>query len=249
MQIPSGDKITIRMLGNMTSGLFEYTQDINFWTPLANSNGQKVFTTDQLITMAISHPIQFEPGTKYNYCNTNFILLGLLIKKVTGKEVIDIFSDKIFQPLGMKNTFWPNTNFLPYPYNHGYASNITGSLIETTNWNTSWADAAGCLISNFSDLKILIKELYEGKLLSAKMKSERFAWVVDQDVPGIKFSGFGLEKVFDWVGKSGSIPGYNSEVWYNPVKKITIIVNTNSWDGLPADNVFESFVNILTPYK
>lgn len=249
LQIPSGDKITIRMLGNMTSGLFEYSQDINFWTPYVNSLGQKTFTPDELVAMSISHPILFEPGTKYNYCNTNFILLGMVIKKVTGKEVIDVFNEKIFQPLGMTHTFWPNTGYLPYPYNHGYASNLTGSLIETSNWNPSFAEAAGCLISNFADLKIWIKELYEGELLSDKMKSERAAWVVDQDEPGIKYSSFGLEKVFDWVGKSGSIPGYNSEVWYNPAKRITIIINTNSWDAAPADNVFASFISILTPYK
>ncbi len=247
LNIPSGDKITIPMLANMSSGLFDYSSDMNLWTPYINSNEEKVFTPEELLALSFSHPLLFEPGTEYNYCNANTVLLGLLIKKVTGKEVRDVFNEKIFQPLGMKNTFWPNTRYLPYPYNHGYTSLLTGSLIESTNWNTSWADAAGCLISNFSDLKIWTKELYDRKLLSDKMKSERFAWIDDE--PGVKYSGFGIEKVFDWVGKSGSIFGYNSETWYNPVKKITIIINTNSNDGMPADNVFISFLNILTPYK
>ncbi len=247
LNIPSGDKITIPMLANMSSGLFDYSNDMNLWTPYVNSNEEKVFTPEELLALSFSHPLLFEPGTEYNYCNANTVLLGLLIKKVTGKEVRDVFTEKIFQPLGMKNTFWPITNYLPYPYNHGYTSLLTGSLIESTNWNTSWGDAAGILISNISDMKIWTKELYERKLLSDKMKSERFAWI--DDIPGIKYSGFGIEKVFDWVGKSGSIFGYNSEVWYNPVKKITIIINTNSNDGLPADNVFASFIDILTPYK
>ncbi|MCK9424671.1 MAG: beta-lactamase family protein [Ignavibacteriaceae bacterium] len=247
LNIPSGDKITIPMLANMSSGLFDYTSDMNLWTPYINSNEEKVFTPEELLALAFSHPLLFEPGTEYNYCNANTVLLGLLIKKVTGKEVRDVFNEKIFQPLGMKNTFWPNTRYLPYPYNHGYTSLLTGSLIESTNWNTSWADAAGILISNISDMKIWTKELYDRKLLSDKMKSERFAWI--DDIPGIKYSGFGVEKVFDWIGKSGSIFGYNSEVWYNPIKKITIIINTNSNDGMPADNVFASFIDILTPYK
>ena len=247
LNIPSGDKITIPMLANMSSGLFDYSSDMNLWTPYINSNEEKVFTPEELLVLSFSHPLLFEPGTEYNYCNANTVLLGLLIKKVTGKEVRDVFSEKILQPLGMKNTFWPITNYLPYPYNHGYTSLLTGSLIESTNWNTSWADAAGILISNISDMKIWTKELYDRKLLSDKMKSERFAWI--DDIPGIKYSGFGVEKVFDWIGKSGSIFGYNSEAWYNPVKKITIIINTNSNDGLPADNVFASFIDILTPYK
>jgi len=247
LNIPSGDKITIPMLANMSSGLFNYTDDMNLWTPYINSNGEKTFTPEELLALSFSHPLLFEPGTEYNYCNTNTVLLGLLIKKVTGKEVRDVFNEKIFQPLGMKNTFWPNTRYLPYPYNHGYTAQLTGSLIETTNWNASWGDAAGILISNISDMKIWTKEMYDCKLLSDKMKSERFAWIDDE--PGGKYSGFGIEKVFDWVGKAGSLPGYNSETWYNPVKKITIIINTNSWDGMPADNVFASFIDILTPYK
>ena len=247
LNIPSGDKITIPMLANMSSGLFDYSSDTNLWTPYINSNEEKAFTPEELLALSFSHPLLFEPGTEYNYCNANTVLLGLLIKKVTGKEVRDVFNEKILQPLGMKNTFWPNTRYLPYPYNHGYTSSLTGSLMESTNWNTSWADAAGILISNISDMKIWTKELYDRKLLSDKMKSERFAWI--DDIPGIKYSGFGVEKVFDWIGKSGSIFGYNSEVWYNPIKKITIIINTNSNDGLPADNVFASFIDILTPYK
>ena len=217
LNIPSGDKITIRMLGNMTSGLFDYTNDMNFWNALNKSNGQEIFTPEKLLEITFTQLIQFEPGTKYNYCNANYILLCLLIKKVTGKEVIDVFNEKIFQPLGMKNTFWPNTSYLPYPYNHGYTS-----LVDVTNWNPSWADASGILISNLSDLKIWTTELHERKLLSDKMKGERFAWVYDQDEPGIKYSGFGIEKAFDWVGKSGNIVGYNSEAWYNPIKKLQL---------------------------
>ena len=79
LKIPSGDKITIRMLGNMTSGLFDYTSDMVFWNALNNSNGQANFTPEQLLDISFTHPIQFEPGTKYNYCNTNYILLGLLM--------------------------------------------------------------------------------------------------------------------------------------------------------------------------
>jgi D-alanyl-D-alanine carboxypeptidase len=248
LNIPSGDKITIRMLGNMTSGLFNYTDDADFWTLLTNSHGQTGFTPEKLVAAAFSHPMMFEPGTKYYYCNTNFILLGLLIKKVTGKADIAIFNEKIFQPLGMKNTFWPSTRYLPYPYTHGYSLNTDSSIIDISNWNPSWADAAGILTSNFTDLKIWAKELADRKLLSDKMKAERFGWV-DSEPVGIKYSGFGLEKLFDWVGHPGSLPGYNSEVFYNTVKKITIIVSANSVEGAPADDILISIMNILTPFN
>ena len=105
LKIPSGDKITIRMLANMSSGLFSYTDDIGFWTTLANTKGQTIFTPKQILDIAFSLPNLFEPGSHYYYCNTDFILLGLLITKVTGKSVSDVFNEKIFIPLGMKNTF------------------------------------------------------------------------------------------------------------------------------------------------
>lgn len=89
---------------------------------------------------------------KIDYCNTNIVLLGLVIKKVTGKSVGDVFSDKIFQAVRNEKHFLALTRYLPYPYSHGYSS-LTGSLLDVTNWNPSWGDAAGILISNISDLK------------------------------------------------------------------------------------------------
>ena len=242
LKIPSGDKITIRMLGNMTSGLADYTKDMKFWDALTNSNGQMTFTAEKLLDIVLIKPVQFEPGTQYYYCNTNYILLGLLIKKVTGKEVIDVFNEKMFQPLGMKNTFWPNTNYMPYPYNHGYANSV-----DVTNWSPSGGDAAGILISNFPDLKIWGKELNERNLLSSKMKNERIEWITTT-FPGVD-SGFGLEKYHDWVGKDGSIPGYNTELWYHPGKKITLIISANSWDGDPAYEALSSLTDILSQTK
>jgi D-alanyl-D-alanine carboxypeptidase len=246
-KIPGGDKISIRMLGNMTSGLYDYTTNMDWYTSYINSNHQKVFTPEELLAIVLNNPIQYEPGTRYYYNNSNYLLLGFLIKKVTGKEIIDVFNEKIFQPLGMNNTFWPNTRYLPYPYSHGYSLD-NNSLTDVTNWDPSWGDAAGILISNISDLKIWAKELGECKLLSEKMKSERYAWV-DSDAPGLKYSGFGLEKIMDWVGHPGAIFGYNSQLWYNPVKKITVIVTTNSMDGYPTEAVIGEIINILTPFK
>ncbi len=246
LKIPSGDKITIPMLANMTSGLPECL-DEKLIPSLINSHGQAVFTPEQSLITAFKLPMQFEPGSKYNYCNTNYLLLGLLITKVTGKPVIDVLNEKIFQPLGMKNTFWPNTSYLPYPYSHGYYLN-EGSLLDVTNWNPSWGDAAGILTSNIFDMEIWSKEMVESKLLSAKMKSERYTWV-DSEIPGVSSSGFGVEKYADWIFHDGSIFGYNTKVYCNTVKKITIIVYTNSMDGYPGGPVLVAFMNILSQLK
>lgn len=239
LNIPDGEKITIRMLGNMTSGLFNYTEDPEFLNPLYNSDGTKVYTTEEIIAVALNRPLNFTPGTKYEYCNTNTVILGLLIEKVTGKSVGEVFNEKIFIPLGMSQTFWPNFTYLPYPYSHGYFYGV-----DVANWSPSHSNAAGILISSLADLKKWMKEINERNLLSAEAKTERFGWV-DQDGTGMKFYGFGLSKSRGWIGHSGGIVGYNTMFFYHPEKKITIILYTNCNDGAPASAAFSDFAKIL----
>jgi D-alanyl-D-alanine carboxypeptidase len=239
LKLPSGDKITIRMLGNMTSGLYDTTNDAELMIPYLNSNGQIVITPEEIIAVVAKHPLNFTPGTKYEYCSSNTIILGLLIQKVTGKTVKDVLNEMLFLPLGMTKTYWPTSRYLPYPYTHGYKYGT-----DVTNWSPSHADAAGILISNFGDLKVWIKEIHEGNLLSAEAMNERFKWV-DQDGKGITFYSFGLSKSRGWIGHSGGINGYNSMLFYHGEKKITIIVSTNSEDDSPAAKVFFDFAEVL----
>lgn len=248
LNIIGGDSITVRMLGNMTSGLSNYSADSTLQTNYYNSRGEIVYTPEQLIAAVNKHPLDFTPGSQYEYCNTNMILLGLLITKVTGESVSQVFTEKIFQPLGMINTYWPDSRYLPSPYTHGYSVKI-GALTDVTNWNPAWAGAAGILISKFSDLKIWVKEISERKLLSAASKNERFQWVDENAAsnPGVNFYGFGLMKFRDWIGHSGVIEGYNSQIYYNTLSKITIIVYTNTNDLSPAEGLFHLFADILAP--
>jgi D-alanyl-D-alanine carboxypeptidase len=236
--VPNGDKITVRMLGNMTSGLYNYSDDEGFWSSFRESNFLMTFPPDSLLAIAFRHPSNFAPGTKYEYCNTNIVLLGLLMEKVTGKPVKQVIDEKVIQPLNLKNTYWPDSNFLLSPYSHGYNSDFMGTLIDVTNWNPSWGYTAGVLISTIPDMKIWAKAVAEGKLLSEQMKLERFNWVKDH-------YGFCVMKVNDWVGHPGTIFGYNSHVFYNSVKKITLIIFANTDTGFPVEYFSDAFRNIL----
>ncbi|MFA7287514.1 MAG: serine hydrolase domain-containing protein [Melioribacteraceae bacterium] len=236
--IPQGDKITVRMLGNMTSGLIEVIDDIGLNTIYYNSQGTTKFTSEQLIAPLSTSSLKFTPGAQFDYCNTNTIILGLLIKKVTNQEIKDVFAEKIFKPLGLINTFWPETNYLPYPYHHAYGF-LTGTFTDMTYYGNSIGNAAGILISNLSDLKMWAKELSECKLLSANSKTERF-----QTTAGSDYS-FGLDKIGDWVGHSGGIIGWNTMVYYNKAKNMSIVVHTNVLEGTPAGAAFNEFAKIL----
>ena len=127
----------------------------------------------------------------------------------------------------MGNTYWPDTIDLPEPYTHGYTKNIDGSIMEATNWNPSWGYTAGILISKFSDMKEWARIVAEGTLLSEQMKAERFKWVDNH-------YGFCVMKA-----------GYNSHVFYNTVKKITIVILTNMDSGTPVEYFSQEFRKIL----
>ena len=244
LKLPKGsDKITVRMLGNMTSGLFNYSNDPDILNSWYSTNGETFYTPQQLVASAgKKDSLNFTPGTKYEYCNTNTVILGMLIEKVTGKKVRDVLNEKIFQPLGLANTYWPISVFLPYPYTHGYTYSVNlHTIIDCTNWNPSWGDAAGILVSNIHDLIIWSKELSEGNLLTANSKKERFLWHVSGEY------GFGVEHLSDWIGHPGIIEGYNSQIWINTIRKITIITTTNTSLDEPAYRAFAEFAMILDP--
>lgn len=235
--IPKGNKISIRMLGNMTSGLYNYTDDTTLWKRLHDKAFTTTYPPDSMLAIAFKKPNNFEPGTSYEYCNTNTVLLGLLMEKVTGKAAKTVIEEKVLTPLKLSNTYWGGPYFLKPPYIQGY-NNESGPLVNVSNYNPSWGYTAGAMISNFSDMKIWAKAAAEGALLSDKMKKERFTWVNN-------FYGFCMMKAFDWLGHSGSIYGYNSHVLYNGKKKMTLIILCNNDNDSPVESFSAAFRTIL----
>lgn len=235
--VPNGYQIKIRMLGNMTSGLYNYSDDEALWASFQASNFLASYPPDTLLAIAFSHPPKFPPGTSYEYCNTGIVLLGLLMEKVTGKSSEQIFREKILQPTYMNNTYWPNSIYLSSPYIHGYNSDY-GSLLDATNWNPSWGYTAGVLISNFYDMKKWSKIVAGGYLLSDRMKAERFAWIQNH-------YGFCVIKAGNWIGHPGSISGYNSHVLYNNNKQASMIILTNTDSGSPVEAFSDAFRKII----
>ncbi len=235
--IPNGNLITVRMLGRMKSGLFNYSDDEPFWADFVASGFTKTYTPDSLLAIAFRHPVNFPPDADYEYCNTNTVLLGLLMEKVTGLKADEVIYGKIFRPVGLLNTFWPNTVFLPSPYIHGYSAAF-GPLTEATNWNPSWGYTAGAIISNFSDMKIWSKIVADGTYLSPQMKAERFNWVNDH-------YGFQVMKVGNWIGHPGNMYGFNSHFLYHTQKKLTMLILTNREDNTPVEFFSDAFRRII----
>lgn len=240
--IPNGERITVRMLGNMTSGLFNYSEDAEYLLPFIASGFSLAYTPQQLLAAAFRHPPYFlpGPGAKHKYCNTDIVLLGLLMEKVTGKSAKQVIDEKVIKPMGLTHTYWPDSGALAAPYTHGYTGpDDSGNLLDATHWNPSYGYTAGALVSTFADIKIWARAVADGSLLSERSKAERFKWVDDN-------YGFCVMKVGYWIGHPGTIYGYNSHVLFHTEKKIALVILVNqAMPGLPVEDFSAAFRAIL----
>ncbi|CAN5327225.1 serine hydrolase domain-containing protein [soil metagenome] len=252
LDVPNGENITIAQLSEMRSGLFSYSFDPGFNTTL-DREPQKAWTPDELLQIAFSHPANFAPGQQYDYSNTNIVLLGLVIEKLTGMSASQAFSERIFKPLGLTHTSLPvNTDSsIPGPHAQGYqfgtnadtidsyavpAAQLPAALdgtlepIDQTDANPSWAWTAGGAISTPSDLAVYVKALVGGGLLDEKTQKLRLD-SIQPTVPGQTGGvGYGLglaQFAPEIIGHDGQLPGYSTFMVYNENTGDTIIVGAN----------------------
>jgi D-alanyl-D-alanine carboxypeptidase len=249
--VPNGDRITLRMLANMTSGLASYTQSEEFYKALLG-NTQRVWMPRELVDIGLALPVHFAPGQGWYYSNTNTVLLGMVIEQVTGKPIREVFAERIFNPLGLLHTVWPLDSSLPEPYARGITEQtLDGKQADATNWNPSWGNAAGQLISNLNDMRIWARALGTGQLLSPRMQAERLKFVTIPPQTPTESYGLGIGYDNGWLGHTGALMGYTSSVYYLPVKDAIIVVLTNSdipaGGDAPSVAIFKALARIVTP--
>ncbi|MFJ9787479.1 serine hydrolase domain-containing protein [Amycolatopsis sp. NPDC101161] len=211
-----GHAITVRQLLQHTSGLPNYTAYIgveNF-----EDVQHEFFQPHDLLAAALAHPAEFAPGTKWEYSNTNYLLAGLLIERVTGRPVQEQITHRVIEKAGLRDTYWPQPGdqTIQGPHPHGYAlANSTGTkVVDATEMDPSWGGAAGQLISTPSDLARVDRALLEGKLLPPAQLAEMRKTVDAPLFPGWQY-GLGLFRVplscggVYW-GHGGDIDGYET---------------------------------------
>ncbi|WP_079109949.1 serine hydrolase domain-containing protein [Streptomyces roseifaciens] len=172
-----GCGITVRQLLNHTSGLFDYLADEEYAKTYMQGDGYLEHRYDTLppekhVKVALSHKPLFEPGAKFSYSNTNYILAGLIIEKAGGRSYEDEVRDRIIRPLGLKNTSNPGNGIhLPRPSSRGYSKLFRSAPdriddITEMNGSQGWAD--GDIISTAGDLNRFYGALLRGELLKPK---------------------------------------------------------------------------------
>ncbi|MFJ4775559.1 serine hydrolase domain-containing protein [Streptomyces sp. NPDC088762] len=246
--VPNGERITLRELAGMRSGLFNYSEDEGFFKALT-SDPRRAFTPQELLAFSFRHPVLFQPGEKFFYCNTNLILLGLVVEKVTGAKLADYIDQKVVKPAGLKHTLFPTGAEFPRPHAHGYTDDTaTGKTQDATDWNPSWGWAAGAMISYLADLRSWAKTLATGTLLTPATQAQRLE--AEPALPGARY-GLGIFDVQGWVGHNGSLPGYEALAVYMPQTQATLVVMLNTdinYQGSEPSTLFgEAITKIVTP--
>lgn len=247
--VPNGDRITLRELAGMRSGLFNYSEDEDFNKAL-DTGAERPFTPQQLLDYSFKHPVQFAPDKKFEYSNTNLILIGLLIEKVTGRPLHEVIRKDVLEPAGLHRTLFPTGNEFPEPHAHGYTDQSTsGKIVDSTDWNPSWGWAAGAIISDLQDLRSWSRTLATGTLLTPATQAERLK-TSPVGIPGAGY-GLGIFDVQGWIGHNGSLPGYESLAVYLPEAQATLVVLLNTdvlHDGKEPSAFFgEAITQVVTP--
>ncbi|WP_206184627.1 serine hydrolase domain-containing protein [Thermoactinospora rubra] len=247
--VPNGDRITLRHLADMRSGLVNYTDDEAFSKAfLADPN--RPFTPQELLSYSFKHPVRFQPGERFQYSNTNTILLGLVVEKASGMPLHEFVHRKVTEPAGLRHTVFPADASIPVPHVHGYTrQTASGAIEDATYWNPSWAWAAGAMISGLPDLRTWARVLATGTLLTPKTQAERLKMDMTS-LPGAGY-GLGVFNVQGWIGHNGSLPGYQSLVLYLPEERATLVVLANTdaaRDGREPSTLFgNAITRIVTP--
>ncbi|MDT5094039.1 MAG: D-alanyl-D-alanine carboxypeptidase [Mycobacterium sp.] len=249
--VPHGDAITLRQLARMQSGLANYTDSPDFQQAFF-ANPRRPFSPQQLLGYAFSQPTTFAPGENFQYCNTNTILLGLVVEKVSGQPLPDYIHDHILSPLGMSQTSFPTTSAFGDPHAQGYTNQTAdGKETTATDWDPSWAWSAGAMISTLGDLHTWAPALATGKLLSPHVQEQRLQTVSALGLPPPDGYGLGIFNLAGWIGHNGSLPGYQSVVVYQPETQQTLVILSNtdiSYQGNePSTSLANAVTKVLTP--
>ncbi|MFJ8199275.1 serine hydrolase domain-containing protein [Streptomyces sp. NPDC096152] len=175
------DRITVRQVLSHRSGLYDYTYDM-FAESVSGFEAvrTKVFTYRQLVARSLQHPLTHAPGSAYAYSNTNFVVAGLLIEKLTGHAVGTEYANRVVKPLKLADTFYVHPDMkIPGRHTHGYLTpDASGApLVDATEQTMSWAQSAGAVISSARDLNTFLSALLGGRLLPAAQLAQMEKWL------------------------------------------------------------------------
>ena len=226
LHIPQDDLITIRMLLGHTSGMGDHEDDPTF-TEQHLTNVFRVWKPEEVVPFAINyqrqHPeiFNYAPGEQFHYSNTGYVVLAMIIERITGKPYGQYITERILTRFGLTRTYTADGPYIPAPYVHGYVT-VGGTTVDCSDSDESWDLGAGGMISTLQDLVRWMTLLIGGSVVSPQSLQEMMT-----KGPSGKY-GLGLvyEDGLGW-GHGGSTAGYKSIVMYDPATRFACAALTS----------------------
>ncbi|MFJ8296902.1 serine hydrolase domain-containing protein [Streptomyces sp. NPDC094447] len=240
-----GRRITVRQLLNHTSGIYNVTSDPGFqekvFGPAFLQNRYDRWTPRGLVGIAMTHAPDFAPGAGWNYSNTNYVLAGMVIEKVTGRPYGKAVENRIVKPLKLRATSVPGTDVtMPRPSSPAWSKltdDGSGPVHDVSELSPTLAYAAGEMISDSNDLQTFYRALLKGRLLpKAELREMTTTLPISPELPGAGY-GLGLMKQRLSCGKEvwghgGGIHGSLSEAHTTRDGGHSLAMNFNAdWAG------------------
>ena len=249
--VPGGRRITVRELLNHTSGLYDYSDDL--------PEPPRSLRPRELVAIATGHRPRFAPGTRFSYSNTNYILTGLLIQRVTGQPLAAQLQQRILGPLGLHETELPAIQpAITGPHAHGYmppdqrwrSTDGSDRLVDVTEMDPSWAWAAGGMVSTTADLARFYQALLGGRLLSPELL-QAMQTTVDASRQFGHGTGYGLGLMVlrqgcgvEIWGHGGALAGYRTTAFSSPTadRQLVAMTNLNPDPGLAVQAAVDNLL-------
>lgn len=276
-ELPDADRVTLRMLANMTSGYQDYVPDEGFLAAnLADPFRQ--WTPEELVAIGLAQPRLFAPGTNWDYAHTNYVILGQALERATGTSMDDLLWERVLGPLGLTETANSFTPAIPEPVLHAFSSERRVALgiapgtrfyEESTFWNPSWTITHGAIqTTNIFDMAASAVAIGEGTLLSpashqamvgpnllgfgSVLAGCRTCHTLDE-----RYNyGLGIVRSGNWLLQNPLFSGEAGVMAYLPAKKIAIAVAVTFGEGAfdeeggyanSGDTLFRQIAALLAP--
>lgn len=229
-ELPNADRVTLRMLASSTSGYPDYLQGNPPFQAALFADVFRHWSDDELLLAAFGQPLPCAPGACFHYAHTNFVILGRVLEKVTGRSVTALVRSRFIGPLGLDQTQISKRPQIPAPALHAYTTE-RGVYEDSTGWSPSWALGQGMVMTSTArDMVRQIRAIGSGRLFS-KSAGREFTAPLSRGLPGALTSidyGLGVDLAGGWVFQNPQFNGHIGLLAYLPARRIAIVVeNTN----------------------
>lgn len=240
-----GNRVTIHHLLTHSSGVYNYTEDSIVFDELLKTE----IPPAGILEHFKDKPLLFEPGTAYSYSNSNYVLLGMIIEKVSGMSYEEYLKEKIIIPLELKNTGFtyinPGSLNLARGYQSGYYSK---PKLISDKLKYSSAYSAGALCSTPLELAKIVNAIQKGKIISRNSFDKMLTSRVDTGQKGYYNAyyayGWSINENHGTFGHTGWIPGYRSCLEVDPEKDIVIVILGNN-DAIRLEVYMNNLLNLI----